>query len=323
MRPHPDAAIRAPLRPLVHSLLLISHSRELFARCQFPFDPLRIGVVPISRDVLDIQLDFFGVISRSNVSVSAVARNVVPSPVFDASAMPIVQSLNSLVYIPAPADFHNHVNTYIQRGSSSGWTFPVQYFLSASFLYSEVILIDIAIFNNHTQVYLKDYRSYTLPIFGDISIIDSDGNTLNALVCFRNLIVSSSVPSKVFAAWLQMSIVMCSEVTISSVSIIFRFSVVDEMDRMIIFTSRSAAFSVQSRVLQETLAGFELRCCASQRLNQARRGLHSCVQAAAAARVAGGRDIWDSISSDEDITVLCHLIAHADWPYGVNKRDEL
>jgi hypothetical protein len=73
-----------------------------------------------------MQLDFFGFISWSNGSVSAVARNVVPNPVYVASAMPIVQSLNSLVYIPAPADFHNHVNTYIQRGSSSGWTFPVQ-----------------------------------------------------------------------------------------------------------------------------------------------------------------------------------------------------
>ena len=102
-------------------MLLISHSRELFLRC-----PLRVGVVPISRDVLDMQLDFFEVVSRSNVSVLAVARNVVPNPVIVACAMRIVQSLNSLVYIPAPAHFHNHVNTYIQRGSSSSWTFPVQ-----------------------------------------------------------------------------------------------------------------------------------------------------------------------------------------------------
>jgi hypothetical protein len=116
--------------------------------------------------------------------------------------------------------------------------------------------MDIAIFNNHTQVYLKYYRPYTLPVFGDISIIDSDGNTLDALVCFGNLIVSSSVPSKVFAAWLQMSIAISYEVTISSVSIIFRFSVVDEMGKVISFTSRSAAFSVQSRppvILQNTI----------------------------------------------------------------------
>jgi hypothetical protein len=30
-------------------------------------------------------------------------------------------------------------------------------------------------------------------------------------------------------------------------------------------------------VLQETVAGFEVRCCASQRLHEARRGVHSCV----------------------------------------------
>jgi hypothetical protein len=45
-------------------------------------------------------------------------------------------------------------------------------------------------------------------------------------------------------------------------------------------------------VMQETVADFEVRCCASQRLHQARRGVHSCVQAAAAARVAGGDEFW-------------------------------
>jgi hypothetical protein len=38
-------------------------------------------------------------------------------------------------------------------------------------------------------------------------------------------------------------------------------------------------------LLQETVASFEVRCCASQRLHQVRRGVHSSEQAAAAARV--------------------------------------
>jgi hypothetical protein len=67
-------------------------------------------------------------------------------------------------------------------------------------------------------------------------------------------------------------------------------------------------------VLQETVAGFEVRCCASQRLHQARRGGHSCVQAAAAARVAGGCgcDIVDSAENGDGVSVLCHVIADAD-----------
>jgi hypothetical protein len=71
-------------------------------------------------------------------------------------------------------------------------------------------------------------------------------------------------------------------------------------------------------VLQETVAGFEVRCCASQRLHQARRGVHYCVQAAAAARVAGGRGIVKSAKNGKGVSVLCHLIADAD---AVNKRD--
>ena len=60
------------------------------------------------------------------------------------------------------------------------------------------------------------------------------------------------------------------------------------------------------------MAGFEVRCCASQRLHEARRGVHSCVQAAAAARVAGGRDILDSARYGNGVSVLCHVIADAD-----------
>jgi hypothetical protein len=73
-------------------------------------------------------------------------------------------------------------------------------------------------------------------------------------------------------------------------------------------------------VLQETLVGFVVRCCASQRLHQARRGVHSCEQAAAAARVAGGRDIFASAKNGDGASVLCHVIAGAD---AVNKLDDL
>ncbi len=68
------------------------------------------------------------------------------------------------------------------------------------------------------------------------------------------------------------------------------------------------------------MADFEVlvRCCASQRLHQARRGIHSCVQAAAAARFAGGRNTWESAENGDGALVLCHLIADADR---VNKRD--
>jgi hypothetical protein len=36
------------------------------------------------------------------------------------------------------------------------------------------------------------------------------------------------------------------------------------------------------------------------------------VQAAAAARVAGGRVIWESAENGDGVSVLCHLIADAD-----------
>jgi hypothetical protein len=71
-------------------------------------------------------------------------------------------------------------------------------------------------------------------------------------------------------------------------------------------------------VLQETVACFEVRCCAWQRLHQARRGVHACVQAAAAARFQRGDNILQSAYNGDGVRVLCHLIADAD---AVNKRN--
>jgi hypothetical protein len=42
------------------------------------------------------------------------------------------------------------------------------------------------------------------------------------------------------------------------------------------------------------------------------------VQAAAAARIAGGPDILDSAENGDGVSVICHVIADAD---SVNKRD--
>ena len=61
-----------------------------------------------------------------------------------------------------------------------------------------------------------------------------------------------------------------------------------------------------------------LRCLVAS--HQARRGVHSCVQAAAAARVAGGPYIVESAANGDGVSVLCHVIADAD---SVNKRDRL
>jgi hypothetical protein len=72
-------------------------------------------------------------------------------------------------------------------------------------------------------------------------------------------------------------------------------------------------------VLQQARADFQVCCIASQRLHETRRGVHYCVQAAAAARVAGGPDIWSSARNGDGVSVLCHVIADAGE---VNKRDQ-
>jgi hypothetical protein len=72
-------------------------------------------------------------------------------------------------------------------------------------------------------------------------------------------------------------------------------------------------------VLQETVADFEVRFCASQRLHRAHFSVSICVQAAVAARIEGGCDIWKSAENGDGASVLCHVIADARSVY---KRDE-
>ncbi len=205
-------------------------------------------LVLISRDRFNLELDFFTVNSGNNYSLSAVSRSVVQNPVFIASPKLIAHSLNSLVYIPMPAVVESNVNLYIQKGSSSGWSFPAQTFSSLpSFLFSEAIPIDIVIFNNHTQVYLKNYLPIRILVFGQISIVDSDGVVLDSLICFGNASVTFDLPPNSFANLMRTSIAVCSATPILSASINFTFSALNEMGDLISFVSHSAAFSVQSR----------------------------------------------------------------------------
>ncbi len=64
-----------------------------------------------------------------------------------------------------------------------------------------------------------------------------------------------------------------------------------------------------------------LRCAAPHRSGRIMRAVafYSRVQAAAAARVAGGRGILLSAENGDGVSVLCHVIADAD---AVNKRNE-
>lgn len=71
--------------------------------------------------------------------------------------------------------------------------------------------------------------------------------------------------------------------------------------------------------MQQTLVEFEVCCIASQRMHEALQGIHVSVQAAAAARVAGGPDIVELAANGDGTSVLCHVIANAD---AVNKRNQ-
>jgi hypothetical protein len=96
-------------------------------------------------------------------------------------------------------------------------------------------------------VYLKNYLPIKIIVFGQISIVDSNRDVLDSLICFGNTSVTLDLPPLSFANVMRTSIAICSAIPILSASIIFSFSVLNEIGDLISFVSHSEAFSVQSR----------------------------------------------------------------------------
>jgi len=206
---------------------------------------------PVSRDVVNF---FVRVFDPSNPSL-LLSTSAPANPIFLASSKPIADSLNIALYIPAPADVVNNAGNFMQRGAAAGWTFPSQQVSSPlpSFFQSELIDADIAVYNNHTQVYLKDYAPVGIDVVGAVLLYDSAGNALSSdLVCGGNssLTISTSLLRSTFATLYRTTFALCSfPTTVASMtlSVVATVQLRDERGLWISFSTLPVSVTVKAR----------------------------------------------------------------------------
>jgi hypothetical protein len=193
---------------------------------------------PVSRDSLNFYIQFF------DINNAMLSTSTPVNPDFIQSGKSIVESLNVLLYIPAPTEVLVQVNDFTLRGSSMGWTFPTQQnFTPPSFFESELIDVDIVVYNNHTQVYLKDYAPVGVDLHSAIVLYDSGNALQNELVCHgkSQLSKSTTILPNTFATFIRSSFALCSiprGVASFTLSIVAIIQVRDELGALLNFSSQ-------------------------------------------------------------------------------------
>ena len=207
---------------------------------------LRLYSLPISRDLVTLRVYFFTNTSDSNSTL--LANNFVANPLFVPSSKPVAQSLNCVMYIHVPDAVLNAFSTYVQNGFSSvGQIFQAQNQSDLLiFQFSELIDIDVVVFNNHSQVYLYNYVPIEVYISGNVSVINEQtGDVISSIICYGSTQVSAVLPSNNFAVMFRFSVALCSPADISAVRFRYDFFALNEVGTPLSFYAQSASFSVK------------------------------------------------------------------------------
>ena len=228
----------------------INWTSDSSINCAYPW--------PVSRDVVNFFVRFYDT-SPSNALLST---STPANPVFFPSSKPIAESLNVRWYSPAPIEVLENVNDFIQRGSATGWTFPTQQFSNPrSYFESELIDVDIVVYNNHTQVYVKDYAPVGVDLYSAVLLYDSANVLLNELICYgkSSLSTSTSLPRKTFATFFRSTFALCSiprDVTSLTMSVVVIIQVRDELGAVLNFSTQPASVTVRARPQAVLVAQF-------------------------------------------------------------------
>jgi hypothetical protein len=204
---------------------------------------------PVSRDVVAFVVRVFEPTSDGKLLSTSVPAN----PIFIPSSKPIAESLNVMLYIPAPANVVSNMNEFILRGSSTGWMFPAQTFSSPpSFFESEIMDLDIVVYTNHTQVYLKDYSPISIDLNSNLSLYDSSNNLINDRVCFGDSVLSKSLSlaASAFATSFRTSFAICSlssNAGLQLVNVVVTVRVLDESGSILYFSTKPVSLHILRR----------------------------------------------------------------------------
>jgi hypothetical protein len=228
----------------------INWTSDSSINCAYPW--------PVSRDAVNYFVRFYDTSSSNALLSTSTPAN----PVFFPSSKPISESLNVRLYIPAPIEVLENVNDFIQRGSATGWTFPTQQISNPlSFVESELIDFDIAVYNNHTQVYVRDYAPVGIDLHVTVLLYDSANVLQNELICFgkSSLSPSTSLPRNTFATIFRATFALCSiprDATALTLSVVVIIQVRDELGAFLNFSTQRVSVTVRARPQAVLVAQF-------------------------------------------------------------------
>jgi hypothetical protein len=195
----------------------------------------------ISRDATVFRMNIL-----SNSSSLPISQFDITNPFFVPSGKPVSQALNSIIYTPIPLLMNQKIDAYSRLGSVHAGSIFVPSSVNVSiFRYSEIVDIDIVIYNNHSQVFLKNYLPVSIPITGTLSIIANTGISFGSAlpICSGNTSVSSELPANSFATTIRVSVAVCPMIDISAAIIVFDFTARAETDQRVQFRATSSVIS--------------------------------------------------------------------------------
>lgn len=202
---------------------------------------------PVSRDVMNFLVRF------TDPNGQLLSTTAPANPVFVPSSKPVNESINVKMYNGLPADVTDNLNEFMLRGTVMGWTFPTQYFSTPpSYFESELIDLDIVVYTNHTQVYLKDYNPISMNFKSNLSLYDASSNLMNHHVCFgdSSLSQSASLLASKFATLFKASFAICSlpnNSELHSVHVVATIRLLDENGALVSSSTQPLPLSIRPR----------------------------------------------------------------------------
>ncbi len=202
---------------------------------------------PVSRDVMNFLVRF------TDPNGQLLSTTAPANPIFVPSSKPVNESINVKMYNGLPADVTDNFNEFMLRGTVMGWTFPTQYLSTPpTYFESELIDLDIVVYTNHTQVYLKDYSPISMHFNSNVSLYDASSLLMNHRVCFgdSSLSKSASLLASKFGTSFKTSFAICSlpnNAELYSLHVVATIRMLDENGALVSVSTQPLPLSIRPR----------------------------------------------------------------------------
>jgi hypothetical protein len=187
--------------------------------------------ITIGIDANKISTDLFMLdVAFSDPSHGLVSTNQVPSPVFIPKPIPLTQVLSAKLYVPISLEVLNRADVLTDRGmaASGDLPSPSNYMLPDDVGFMEQVNVSAIIYNNGSQVFVKDSVPVSKSIIGEFSTVDAQNFRVVNISCGgAKAVFNATMAANTYAVLIQPELVFCSA-SFMRVLIVVSFSILGE-----------------------------------------------------------------------------------------------